>query len=120
MSNYYFGSTPEQLLGDTPRFLYALHRTDDGDLYFNRVDSLTATDSIQINTPGVIEDDYNDFETGVDFFEGRDIYHNLVYPNLNYEQYRWDTRSIFYYIDAEGDLVARVNQGYNYPNPEDA
>jgi hypothetical protein len=51
----------------------------------------------------------------VDFFEGRDVEHTKIYDNLNYEQFRWDSRNILYYIDSEGQLVLRVNEPYTYP-----
>lgn len=120
-TTYYFGTSPDELLGDDPRFLYALRKNSDGELYFMRVDQLSATDSIQINSFGDDPaENYNDFEVGVDFFDGRDINHDLVYQNLNYEQWRWDKRSMLYFINPEGELVVRVNQGYNYPLPGDA
>lgn len=114
---YYIGKTPDTstILGDAPRYFYGLRRTDNGDLYFSRVDQLIGADSIDINNPGDAEENYNDFETGVDFYEGRDVYHNIVFDNLKYEQYRWDDRAIYYYIDDDGQLVARVNAGYTYP-----
>ena len=58
---------------------------------------------------------YEDFEQGQDFYEGRNVNHEKVYTNLNYEQFRWDNRSINYYIDDSGNLVARINEGYTYP-----
>ena len=118
-SNYVFGNDPSEVLGGAPRYLYALRRTDDGELYFDRVDQLSKTDSIQVNAPADGAEDYDEFEVGVDFFEGRDVFHNLTYDNLNYEQYRWDNRSIYYYLNNEGELVARVGQKYTYPAPED-
>lgn len=112
---YYIGTQPDSLLGDNPRYFYGLRRTDDGELYLGRVDQLKGNDSIDINNVGPVEENYNDFEVGVDFYEGRDVYHNIVFDNLNYEQYRWDDRAIYYYIDDDGQLVARVNSGYTYP-----
>jgi len=112
---YYIGQQPSDVLGDQPRFFYALRRTDDGELYFARIDQLIGEDAIEINLPGDPSENYEDFEVGVDFYEGRDVYHNLVFENLNYEQYRWDNRSIYYYIDEDGQLVARVNATYTYP-----
>ena len=112
---YYIGQQPSDVLGDQPRFFYALRRTDDGELYFARVDQLIGEDGIDINNPGDPNENYEDFEVGVDFYEGRDVYHNLVFENLKYEQYRWDDRSIYYYIDEDGQLVARVNATYTYP-----
>ena len=112
---YYIGQQPSDVLGDQPRFFYGLRRTDDGELYFVRIDQLIGEDAIDINAPGDPSENYEDFEVGVDFYEGRDVYHNLVFDNLNYEQYRWDDRSIYYYIDDDGQLVARVNATYTYP-----
>lgn len=114
MSNYYFGRTPEQTLGDTPRYFYGLRRGEDGSLYLQRNDQIKDKDAIQINDPGVPEENYNEFEAGIDFLEGRDVNHNEVFGNLRYEQYRWDDRPMFYYIDDDGYLVVRINNGYPY------
>jgi len=119
MTNY-IGVSGSSVLGGQPRYFYALRRTDDGELYFNVVDMLNPTDSIAINAPGDGDDDYTEFEVGTDFFEGRDAAHNTVYPNLNFEQYRWDDKVIYYYLDSQGNLVARIGQVYTYPAPEDA
>ncbi len=114
--NYQFGRTKHELLGDTPQYFYALRRTDDGELYFARVNNLSKTDAIQINKDGTADGNFNEFEVGVDFFEGRDVTHELVHENLNYEQMRWDDRNLYYYIDDDGQLVVRVNSKYNYPS----
>jgi hypothetical protein len=80
-----------------------------------RSDQLTDDGTYEINLPGNPEDNFEDFETGIDFFEGVDNDHEIVYPNINYTQYRWDDRSIFYYVDDQGQLVQRVFSGYTYP-----
>jgi hypothetical protein len=115
MSNYYLGQTPETLLGNTPRFFYALRRNQNGSLFFVKNDNIKENQSIDINAPGNQEDNYNDFEVGVDFFEGINVNHEQVFDNLQYPQYRWDNRPIFYFIDDEGNLIARINQSYTYP-----
>lgn len=117
MSTYYLGDLSIQdLLGPgVPRYFYGLRRTDDGELYLAKVDQIRANDTITVNNPGTVDGNYENFETGVDFFEGRDVNHNLVYENLNYEQYRWDGRALFYYIDDDGQLVIRINEDYQYP-----
>lgn len=114
-TNYIFGNPQEDQLGSNPKYFYALRRTDAGDLYFARVNQLSKTDSITINTSGAASDNFPDFQSGVDFFEGRDVNHTIVYADLNYEQFRWDDRNIFYYIDDDGQLVARINSSYTYP-----
>ena len=92
-----------------------MRRTDDGELFIAKVDQLSAGDSIAINNEGDPANNYEDFEQGQDFLEGRNVNHEKVYTNLNYEQFRWDNRSINYYIDDSGNLVARINEGYTYP-----
>jgi hypothetical protein len=114
-SNYYLGRTPVETLGDSPRYWYALRRDEEGQLYVVRSDQLVDDTSYEINFPGSPEDNFEDFEAGIDFFEGRDEDHELVYDNMKYTQYRWDDRSIFYYVNNEGQLVARIFAGYSYP-----
>lgn len=98
------------------RYFYGLRTADDGTLYFTRIDQWTSTDAVQINNPGPIDDDWEFFEVGIDYFDGKDpVTHEKETPNLNFDQYRFDAKSIFYYINSEGELIARVNQPYNYP-----
>tara|TARA_B110000503_G_scaffold133095_1_gene210054 strand:- start:1071 stop:1442 length:372 start_codon:yes stop_codon:yes gene_type:complete len=116
MSNYVGYSAGDYLQNTVnTRYLYGLRRTDEGELFLGRSDQLSETDDIVINNPGEAANNFTDFEEGQDFYEGRDVYHNLVYANLNYEQFRWDNRIIYYYVNAEGELVARLNKTYTYP-----
>jgi len=111
----YFGRTPSDILGNSPQYFYALRRNSDGELYFIRSDQLTDNDTVEINEPGASTDNFDDFEAGVDYFEGIDTDHNLVFSNMKYPQYRWDNRSMLYYIDDEGRLTQRINKTYTYP-----
>lgn len=113
-TNYYFGRDVAEILGGNPRYFYGLRRTDNGELFLAKVDQTSPTDSVQINVPGNSTGNYTNFDVGQDFYEGRDVYHNLVFENLNYEQYKWDDRSVYYYINDEGELVVRINQKYTY------
>ena len=111
----FIGSNPEELNNQMgSRYFYGLRRTDNGEVFLGLLDQLSQTDAITINIPGNPEDNYDGFEVGVDFFEGRDVNHNKIFDNLKYEQFRWDNRKINYYINDEGVLVARLNQPYNY------
>jgi hypothetical protein len=116
MSNYYLGTSPDTALGDSPRYWYALRRNDDGELFLFRSDQLKDKDSIELNTPGAPIENFEDFEPGIDYFEGVDENHEIEYKNLVWTQYRWDDRNMLYYIGTdEGRLVQRINQGYDYP-----
>ena len=115
-NNYYLGRDPVETLGNSPRYWYALRRNDDGELYIVRSDQVTDKESYTINEVGDPTENFEDFEPGIDYFEGVDEEHNKINDNMKYTQYRWDDRSIFYYVDVEGNLIQRINQGYSYPS----
>jgi hypothetical protein len=97
------------------RYFYGLRTDEDGNIYFTRVDIMTSSEGIQVNNPGDANDDWEYFELGVDYFEGKNPEtHVKDTPNLNFDQYRFDSRSAYYYINANGELVVRYNQGYSY------
>jgi hypothetical protein len=114
-STYYLGQSPDEALGDSPRYWYALRRNQDGELFLLRSDQLKDKDSIELNLPGAPSENFEDFEPGVDYFEGIAADHEVEYENLVWAQYRWDNRNLLYYIDNEGRLTQRINQGYTYP-----
>ena len=117
MSDNFLGQSIQNMIDQTDSgFFYGLRRTDEGELYIAKVDQLKSHDSIQINKEGDPTQNYEDFQQGEDFLEGRDVNHARVYTNLNYEQFRWDNRNISYYIDDSGNLVARINEDYTYPS----
>jgi hypothetical protein len=116
-SPYYLGTSPDESLGDSPRYWYALRRNDDGELFLLRSDQLRDKDSIELNIPGVPEENFEDFEPGIDYLDGIKADHEVEYDNLVWTQYRWDNRNMLYYIGQdEGRLIQRINQGYTYPD----
>ena len=114
-STYYIGTSPEESLGDSPRYFYGLRRNDHGELFFVRSDQLADIDDVVINEPGSLADTFQDFEAGVDYLDGIDAEHEILYENMKYPQYKWDNRSLFFYVDSQGQLVIRINRGYTYP-----
>jgi hypothetical protein len=115
-STYYLGTSPDETLGDSPRYWYALRRNEDGELFLLRSDQLKDKDSIELNTPGAPNENFEDFEPGIDYLDGVREDHEVEYENLVWTQYRWDNRNMLYYIGPEeGRLIQRINQGYVYP-----
>ena len=115
---YYIGQNNlADILGEgNPRYFYGLRRDDAGQLYFAKIDQLKDTGAITINDPGLTENDFQDFEYGVDYFDGRlEEDHSRPYSNFYFDQYRWDGKNMFYYINGNGEFVVRVNQEYVYP-----
>lgn len=115
-NTYYIGTDPATALGDSPRYFYAIKRNEDGELFLLRSDQLKDKDIITINSPGLLSENFEDFEPGFDYFEGITPEHELADANLEWTQYRWDDRSILYYIDEEGQFVQRINFNYEYPD----
>tara|TARA_B100001287_G_scaffold101467_1_gene85306 strand:- start:5609 stop:5968 length:360 start_codon:yes stop_codon:yes gene_type:complete len=116
MADTFLGQSITDMVNQTDaRYFYGLRRTDDGELFVAKVDQLKSNDSIQLNVEGDQDQNFEDFDQGQDFFEGRNVNHEKVFANLNYEQFRWDNRNINYYIDDSGNLVARINEGFTYP-----
>jgi hypothetical protein len=117
---YYVGNENRlaDILGEgNPRYFYALRRDDEGLLFFAKSDQITSSGSITINNPGLTENDFTDFEYGVDFFDGRlSEDRSRPFSNLQWDQYRWDNRNMFYYINENGEFVVRINQAYVYPD----
>ena len=116
---YYIGKSFDNLdyqEGST-RYFYGIRVDDDGTLFLTKVDQITGADEvITINEIGDGDGDWEDFEIGIDFFDGKDSdTHERPYPNLKYDQYKFDSRNLFYYINSEGELVVRINKAYNYP-----
>lgn len=114
-NNYYLGQSPQEALGDSPRFWYALRRNDDGELFLLRSDQLKDKDAVELNAPGNPNENFEEFEPGIDYLEGITEDHEIEFENLIWVQYRWDNRNMLYYIDANGQLIQRINQGYTYP-----
>lgn len=115
---YYIGNevSINDILGQgNPRYFLALRRTDDGLLYFAKIDQLKDTDTITVNVAGSNENNFEDFAYGTDYFDGRLADdHSRPFPNLYYDQYRWDSKNCYYYINDNGELVVRINQVYPY------
>lgn len=114
-TTYYLGTDPAEGLGESPRFWYAIRRNEDGELFLWRGDQLKDKNTVEINTPGAPGENFEDFEPGIDYFEGVGTDHEAVFDNLVWVQYRWDSRPLLYYVDSEGRLVQRINQNYTYP-----
>jgi hypothetical protein len=113
---FYLGTQPSETIDLSSRYFYAIRRTDDGLLYFIKVDQMKDDDEIIVNNPGLTENDFTEFEYGVDYFDGRsELDHSRPHTNLQWDQYRWDGRSLYYYINDNGEFVVRVNKEYVYP-----
>jgi hypothetical protein len=116
---YYIGTSPTEVLGGfIKRYFYGLRRNDDGELFLIVSDQLGSGEenSVVINDIGPSEENFPDFEEGIDFLDGVDENHNIVYSNLRYQQIKWEGRSLLYYIEPEtGNFVQKISEAHTYP-----
>ena len=116
--SHYIGNNPESIVqGFIKQYFYGMRRNEDGELFLLRVDQLSGQGTATINDVGIGENNYPDFEEGIDFLEGIDANHDIVYDNLRYQQIKWDGRLLTYYIDpADGQFIVRISEDYVYPD----
>ena len=116
--SHYIGNSPESIVqGFIKQYFYGMRRNQDGELFLLRVDQLSGQGTATINDIGVGENNYPDFEEGIDFLEGIDANHDIVYDNLRYQQIKWDGRLLTYYIDpTDGQFIVRISEDYVYPD----
>ena len=104
-------------IGFIKQYFYGMRRNDDGELFLLRQDQLSGQGTATINDIGIGENNYPDFEEGIDFLEGIDANHDIVYENLRYQQMKWDGRLLTYYIDpTDGQFIVRISEDYQYPD----
>ena len=110
----YIGPSP-----GTKKFFYGFSRSNDGELTFSKVDFLAGYgQTIVINDLTLRGDqeeqyDFQGFEQ--DYFDGRGSNHELTNESLKYEQYKFRSEDLYYFIDEDGQLVVRINEEYTYP-----
>ena len=116
--SHYIGNNPESIIqGFIKQYFYGMRRNEDGELFLIRQDQLSGQGTVTVNDIGIGENNYPDFEEGIDFLEGIDANHDIVYENLRYQQMKWDGRLLTYYIDpSDGQFIVRISEDYVYPD----
>jgi hypothetical protein len=119
---YVVGKTITEFRNADDDYLFALRRTEDGDLYMLK-------SNISLNHSSVVElfgetppDEFVEMDMpGDDYFEGRGTDHELVNTSaeVKYEQWKWVSRTQSYHIDSNGFLVLTVGEHLPVPAFED-
>jgi len=96
---------------------HGFRRDDDGLLYYNRVDLSNSNASVNLTDGSVLDDDTT---TSVDlnnssFGGGRNNMGKR--KGVTYEQWLIDSNQVYFYVNSDGFLVARMNQSYTYTGP---
>ena len=103
---YILGKSVEEYNNPSATYLYALRRTEDGDLYLLKVSDTDPNADFQLfgeEVPAA----FDDYQLGDDFFNGRGEDHELSFSSadVKYEQWKWVNAEQTYYIDSDGNFT---------------
>ena len=120
--SYYIGTGPADVINSfIKRYFYGMRRNDDGEMFLLKSDQQKGgEDAITINEVGEATGNFPDFEEGINYLDGINETHDIVYKNLRYQQLKWDNRSLLYYVDSDGYLVLKVSEKHTYPTDTSA
>lgn len=117
MSNY-IGAGP---VGKQPKkYFYKLTRNSNSELILSKVDLDSPTDTVEINDMSLVDSNepmhtFAGFDTSLQYVViNIDENHNVIEKSLGYTQYKVREENINYYIDENGNFIARLNRSYNY------
>lgn len=93
--------------------IHALRRDDDGMLQYTKIRSIDSETADFHRTDGT---PYIDLSTAVyDYVdETTEEKTHLNHQHDKYQQYRFDSRKVMYFIDSEGYFCIRFNEDYDY------
>ena len=93
--------------------IHALRRDDDGMLNYTKIRSIHNETADFHRTDGT---PYLDLSTAVyDYVdETTEEKTHLNHPHDKYQQYRFDSRKVMYFIDSDGYFCIRFNEDYDY------
>ena len=93
---------------------HALTVDDDGMLKYTKFDMIDRGTSITISTDAA-DSSWNGVTYSFDNYD-----HASGKPNTNtlYDQYKFSGTEQFYFIDDDGNLILRFNEGYTYTEPK--
>jgi len=93
--------------------IHALRRDDDGMLQYTKIRSIDSETADFHRTDGT---PYMDLSTAVyDYVdETTEEKTHLNHQHDKYQQYRFDSRKVMYFIDSDGYFCIRFNEDYDY------
>jgi hypothetical protein len=102
-------------------YLFALRRTEEGDLYLLKVNLNDPNDSAQLFGDDMPAEFADYTFPGDDYFDGRDAAKLLEFStdDVKYEQWKWEDSIRSYYIDTEGNFVLVTGENVELPAIED-
>lgn len=114
MSNY-IGTGP--VSRDNRKYFYKITRNNNQELILTKVDLNSGDETVVINDPELeinnVKHAFHGFNTDYVVIN-TDEQHQIVDPPLGVSQYKVRNDNINYFIDDEGNFIARINAKYTY------
>lgn len=104
--------------GLPPSYFYKLSRDTTGYLVFTKVDLNADGTAIVVNNNalGTAPDQQQQFDIGSDVVViNVDADHEIINSAAGHSQYKIKPEDLVYFINDNGDMIVRINGGYDYP-----
>lgn len=112
MSNY-IGEGP--ISRENRKFFYKITRNSDNDLILTKINTNASTEEIVLNDPSIAGEQHVFQGFGTDYTViNTDANHEVIDDPLGVSQYMIRNDDVNYYIDENGNFIARINKKYNY------
>lgn len=114
MSNY-IGTSP--VARENKKFFYKITRNSDQELILTKIDLNSSNETVVVNDPALEIDNVKHIFQGfgTDYVViNTDESHQVIDPPLGISQYKVRNDNINYFVDDEGNLIARINAKYTY------
>ena len=98
-------------------WVYALRRDDEGMLYFTKVSSASTETGVDVGMryDGTQVTEFGDYDDYVLETTPEKSYSNN--PQDKYQQFRFDSRNLNYFLDDDGYFVLKVTGSHTYSGP---
>jgi hypothetical protein len=118
---YVLGKSVEDFKNSPGVYLFALRRTEEGDLYLLKVNLNDPNDSAQLFGDDMPVEFVDYTFPGDDYFDGRNAAKTLEYSldDVKYEQWKWEDSIRSYYVDTDGNLVLVTGENIELSQFED-
>jgi hypothetical protein len=114
MSNY-IGTGP--VSRENRKYFYKITRNSNQELILTKIDLNSSTETVVVNNPELetnnVKHAFQGFNTDYVVIN-TDESHNIIDPPLGVSQYKVRNDDINYFVDNNGNLIARINAKYTY------
>lgn len=118
---YVVGKTVEEFKNSTDTYLFAIRKTDEGDLYLLKSNISEPQQNVELFGHTIPAEFQSIDYPGDDYLDGRAEDHTLenTRDDVKYEQWKWVNRTQSYYIDQNGFFTLAVGENRDLSEVDD-